>query len=142
MPKFRKKPVVIEAIQFYPSMPFYQIAVDFAGKPELFEMQGEIMLIKTLEGTMMAKAGDWIIKGVKGEFYPCKPDIFQLTYDAYDVIMPEVESSTVLTNDEINIFKEYDIDITLYHPKPNAPIPVDINGKSLNGHSEMLKNIS
>jgi hypothetical protein len=58
MAKYRKKPVVIEA---------YQTDKEFE--------------IKTLEGTMKADIGDWIITGVKGEQYPCKPDIFEKTYD-------------------------------------------------------------
>lgn len=56
--KFRKIPVVIEA---------YQTDVE--------------MEIETLEGTMKADKGDWIIKGVKGELYPCKPDVFEMTYE-------------------------------------------------------------
>ena len=58
MPKFRKKPVVVEAYQ-----------------------TDKEMDIKTLEGTMHANAGDWIITGVHGEQYPCKPDIFEKTYE-------------------------------------------------------------
>ena len=57
--KYRKKPVVIEAVRVQ-----------------------EAQAIHTLEGTMMANAGDWIIKGVKGELYPCKPDIFEMTYES------------------------------------------------------------
>lgn len=76
--KYRKKPVVIEAVQFLPTTKFptafgftdYQIAED--GR----------LLIKTLEGELRADFGDYIIKGVKGEFYPCKPDIFAMTYEA------------------------------------------------------------
>ena len=83
--KYRKKPVVIEALQFFPSMPLYQISVLFAGEkvdePSKFERQGDVLLIKTLEGTMVARVGDYIIKGVKGEFYPCKSDIFWATYE-------------------------------------------------------------
>ena len=82
--KYRKKPVVIEAIQFYPTMPIYEISNLFGGlEPEdrTFEKKGDVLVIKTLEGDMIASAGDWIIKGIKGEFYPCKPDIFEATYD-------------------------------------------------------------
>jgi hypothetical protein len=68
--KFRKKPVVIEAEQW------------FAGKQiEGVENRGRKGLIRTLEGDMLAEEGDWIITGVKGEKYPCKPDIFEATYD-------------------------------------------------------------
>lgn len=45
--------------------------------------------ILTLEGRMRAECGDWIIKGVKGEFYPCKPDIFEATYDAIEAAIPK-----------------------------------------------------
>jgi len=86
--KFRKKPVVIEAIQW--SRVILDEVVHFIASseskvicrvpfddPEAFE-------IETLEGTMRASKGDWIIKGVKGEFYPCKPDIFEATYEAVE----------------------------------------------------------
>lgn len=75
--KFRKKPVVIDAIRFtgFDDMDvleyFCPVAKSCAGG----------LLITTLEGAMTASIGDWIIKGVKGEFYPCKPDIFQATYE-------------------------------------------------------------
>jgi hypothetical protein len=60
MAKFRKKPVVIEAVQ---------------------HLGNEPLFIETLEGKMRADPGDWIITGVKGERYPCKPDIFAVTYE-------------------------------------------------------------
>lgn len=82
MAYYRKKPIVIEAMQFtdadkdrvfnfitcnrYP-------ARDDSGNP--------VLNIQTLEGEMTARIGDWIIKGVAGEFYPCKPDIFAETYE-------------------------------------------------------------
>lgn len=78
--KFRKKPVVIEAVQF---------TLDSAKEAKKF-CNGVLwdqspippyITINTLEGTMRADLGDWIIKGVKGEFYPCKPDIFKATYE-------------------------------------------------------------
>lgn len=85
MAMYRKKPVVIEAMPFYPSSPMYDLVRNFAGIPEgqesPFEVQGNILLIHTLEGVMIAQAGDWIIKGIRGEFYPCKPDIFEATYE-------------------------------------------------------------
>ena len=78
MAKFRKKPVVIEAIQ-YTGKNQNEIA-DF--HPEVSGAFGsDCIFIYTLEGSMQANPGDWIIKGVKGEFYPCKPDIFALTYE-------------------------------------------------------------
>lgn len=78
--KFRKKPVVIEAIQFT-GKNRDEILVGL-GMPEIGEdfLTGNL-LIQTLEGEHEARPGDWIIKGVKGEFYPCKPDIFEMTYE-------------------------------------------------------------
>lgn len=87
--KFRKKPVVIEAAQFAGGPDSAVEAIAFAALPEtayiVIESGGvrrEHILIQTLEGFMEAQPGDWIIKGVKGEFYPCKPDIFAATYEA------------------------------------------------------------
>ena len=78
MAKYRKKPVVIEAKQ-WTGKNHMEIAT-FMGVMSL-ETNGDIALINTLEGTMEASAGDYIIRGIKGEYYPCKPDIFEATYD-------------------------------------------------------------
>lgn len=80
MPKYRKKPVVIEAIRWtgknldeiFKLTNANQIDNDFLSN---------ILTIPTLEGKMTASEGDYIIKGVKGEIYPCKPDIFDQTYE-------------------------------------------------------------
>lgn len=74
--KFRKKPVVIEAVQWTG----YNVAemAEF-GVPA--EGPGLSLVIRTLEGDMTASPGDWIIRGVQGEYYPCKPDIFAKTYE-------------------------------------------------------------
>lgn len=89
--KFRKKPVIIEAVQwtgknlkdailFCPDIIDLGAAASpdgtFADNPPSWPLQ-----IKTLEGNMICTIGDWIIKGVNGEFYPCKPDIFEKTYE-------------------------------------------------------------
>jgi hypothetical protein len=75
--KFRKKPVIIEAVQWQGDLKaFTTFPVSGA------YIRGNQMFIKTLEGIMTADIGDWIIKGVKGEFYPIKDDIFQETYEA------------------------------------------------------------
>ena len=87
MGKYRKKPVTIEAIQLSPET-FYQIC-DFIGEHANYPDCGVGGIdpadgkfkIKTLEGDLVANIGDFIIKGVKGEFYPCKPDIFMATYE-------------------------------------------------------------
>jgi len=76
MPFFRKKPVVIEAIQFTGN--FDEIEKCIGGDAELRD--GELV-VATLEGPLRASLDDWIIKGIKGEFYPCKPDIFEATYE-------------------------------------------------------------
>lgn len=88
MPKFRKKPVVIEAVQFTDKGPdvHYDILMLAGGidTPTVMfnnDEQPRTATIMTLEGEMTASLGDWIIKGVKGEIYPCKPDIFEATYE-------------------------------------------------------------
>lgn len=85
--KFRKKPVVIEAVQWTGTNTFLITEFMF-GKCEKYTIipsqgldEDGIVLIGTLEGTMTAIVGDWIIKGVNGEFYPCKPDIFEKSYE-------------------------------------------------------------
>lgn len=81
MPLFRKKPVVIEARQYTGKNGIELMAwVDGSELEESFV--GDQILITTLEGVMRAETGDWLIQGVKGEFYPCKPDIFAATYEA------------------------------------------------------------
>ena len=80
--KFRKKPVVIEAIQWNGEN-CIEIACFLQGRTydSGSVNQGKPIIIPTLEGNHLANVGDWIIKGVKGEFYPCKPDIFDITYE-------------------------------------------------------------
>lgn len=79
MPLYRKKPTIIEARLFDPGVD-YDHALDVCswagGSPDT-----EGCIISTLEGDMLAVPGDFIIKGVQGEFYPCKPDIFDATYE-------------------------------------------------------------
>jgi hypothetical protein len=89
--RFRKRPVVITAVHFEPGNEVrsgYQIA-DWCGGRFLTDVKPSdrtdvayAIDIPTLEGTMTARPGDWIIRGVHGEFYPCKPDIFDATYEA------------------------------------------------------------
>lgn len=87
MPLFRKKPVVIEAVQL--SDKTLETLFDFIGERANYPnckiagidpADGKFK-IKTLEGDHIANIGDYIIKGVNGEFYPCKPDIFEKTYE-------------------------------------------------------------
>lgn len=85
--RFRKRPVVVEAMQWLgrdedrgPMREFLN-----GGRPggllNIRGRHGTDLLIATLEGEMLALPGDWVIRGVKGEFYPCKPDIFEATYE-------------------------------------------------------------
>jgi hypothetical protein len=77
--KYRKKPVVIEAIQFDGTN---QDAVKrFCPTIRSADFEMTALVIPTLEGDHRADVGDWIIRGVKGEHYPCKPEIFSATYD-------------------------------------------------------------
>ena len=88
--RFRKKPVVIEAIRWTGEN--FDELFDWGSSDGgilrakiLRAGHGEdpaLLCIETLEGNMIARVGDWIIKGVKGEFYPCKSDIFEATYEA------------------------------------------------------------
>ncbi|MED1850333.1 hypothetical protein P4V33_01575 [Brevibacillus borstelensis] len=87
MGKYRKKPVIVDAIRWDGSN--YHEVCDFVEKPLAMEYSSfppseRILVIETLEGTVRASAGDIIIRGVKGEFYPCKPDIFEETYEPVD----------------------------------------------------------
>ena len=77
--KFRKKPVVIDAVEWKGDN-FIEVDNFITIPHETFPSQG-IVKIPTLEGIMEAGMGDYIIKGVNGEFYPCKPDIFEKTYE-------------------------------------------------------------
>ena len=86
MAKFRKKPVVIEAFQ-WPQPDDIQQLPKFlvnAFRDGIFRHGIAGFSIKTLEGVMHGGAGDWIICGIQGEIYPCKPDIFEATYEAVE----------------------------------------------------------
>lgn len=98
MPKYRKKPIVVEAFHLV-DLSYYTVkeALKFMGQPvntyrgigieQPFDKYMQIvwknngLVISTLEGKCLAKVNDYIIKGVQGEFYPCKPDIFEQTYE-------------------------------------------------------------
>lgn len=88
MGQYRKKPVVIEAMQFKTNnevgSPNMDAIVNWVNQGQTNSgawHNGTDIYIKTLEGEMKAEVGDFIIQGVKGEFYPCKPDIFEQTYE-------------------------------------------------------------
>jgi hypothetical protein len=78
MPQYRKKPVVITAIQWTGGNA--NEIQKFVENGLMFKPDGHIA-IQTLEGPLHADFGDWIIRGIKNEFYPCKPDIFEATYE-------------------------------------------------------------
>lgn len=93
MQQFRKRPVVIEAMQYTELDRMWVLNWINKAKEEArfviaqddstLEPQPQLW-IETLEGTMKANPGDWIIRGVQGEFYPCKPDIFEATYESVE----------------------------------------------------------
>lgn len=85
MHRFRKKPVVIEAVQHFSDMGTYTASIpvwliEACGSGAVFARGGDTF-IDTLEGEMRVSDGDWIIRGIKGELYPCKPDVFDATYE-------------------------------------------------------------
>lgn len=87
--KFRKKPVVIEAHRFDGSTTSLAAICHWMDggeyiEPTMVTRDIRNLYIDTLEGEMIAKPGDYIIKGIQGEFYPCKPDIFDATYEEVD----------------------------------------------------------
>ena len=92
MMKFRKKPVVIEAIQwdgdnieeikkFTQGKAIFESRIGGSEDGESYPQKYDRLVIPTLEGNHLAIVGDWIIKGIKGEFYPCKAEIFGATYE-------------------------------------------------------------
>jgi hypothetical protein len=95
MPKFRKKPVVIEAVEMtaermannadWPEWLNEAWNRDRASEGAFYSFRdgegGRSFYIETLEGKHHVSPGDWVIRGIKGELYPCKPDIFAMTYD-------------------------------------------------------------
>lgn len=96
MTKYRKRPVVIDAIQFTGSN-VAVIAEEFGLEWELGT--GDRLIIETLEGDMTCQAGDWVIKGVAGECYPCRADIFEATYEPVDFPEPGERRLNLLETD-------------------------------------------
>lgn len=87
MAKFRKKPVVIDAVQFKAADPSTHEHVNFSRPSTDGQSASSVdgkYWVQTLEGPLIVSEDDWIITGIKGEHYPCKPDIFAATYDAYE----------------------------------------------------------
>lgn len=110
MSKFRKKPVVIEAKQWFNHGDHSMVEPYDPEKAGAYiKGPGPHGWVKTLEGGHIVSPGDWIIKGVKGEFYPCKPDIFAATYDA-----EPVQSSTGLPPHQQRVLDEkQDLDLRI-----------------------------
>lgn len=80
MNKYRKKPIIIEAVQ-YNGENIEEIKAFMVGGSRKIAIKENSVIISTLEGDMTASKGDFIIRGVSGEYYPCKPDIFEKTYE-------------------------------------------------------------
>ena len=79
---YRNKQVFIEAMRYGPHVgPSFSLMMFLSKSERPVTLTPDGILIETLEGQMRAEVGDWIIKGVKGEFYPCKNDVFEATYD-------------------------------------------------------------
>lgn len=88
MRTYRKKPVVIQAVQWTGENEVeVQDFLKLTDHAHVGYVKGSYVDIGTLEGVMVASIGDYIIKGVKGEFYPCKPDIFEMTYDPTSMVV-------------------------------------------------------
>lgn len=79
--KYRKKPVVVDASQYVMGELIPEWLHPYISNGTILQFKDRLKIV-TLEGEMTADPGDWIIKGVKGEIYPCKPDIFEATYEA------------------------------------------------------------
>jgi len=125
--QYVKKPVVIEAVQWNGSNK--QELIDFCGESISFEfldtIQAELPIIKTLEGNMDVKLDSFVIKGVKGEFYPCQVDVFELTYDE-------------LVKTASSDFKEV---LNSKETIPSAPTPKSLHNTNANGATKNVKDI-
>lgn len=98
--KARKKSVIVEAVQWNGNNT--QEILDFCNGNCVEKARGAYLYVTTLEGGHIASVGDYIIKGIKGEFYPCKPDIFEKTYD---VVCDNNEIDVQLTLEEIELLE-------------------------------------
>lgn len=121
MTKYRKKPAAIEAVKYTGKNNVNDI-LNFIGERKLAYLDGETLNIETLEGVMKADVGDYIIKGIKGESYPCKPDIFEATYEN-----GEITPKTLLETIQKSVETE-DIEAIVYVTK-------DKNGVIVTGWS-------
>ena len=99
MPNFRKLPVVIEAVEWTGNN-MYEV-IELTEASDLLGFSSDKVSIETLEGVMTANVGDYIIKGVNGEFYPCKPDIFTKTYEQVNELVCTAPQDPEPTLDEV-----------------------------------------
>ena len=101
MQRFRKKPVVVEAEQWLGTVEQKERLLAEGVIMDIPSLDGSC-LVPTLEGNMTCQINDYIIKGIKGEYYPCKPDIFELTYDMdeKETLEIEVNAETLGLNPE------------------------------------------
>lgn len=96
--RFRKKPVEVEAVQFTGENGDEIVAWCSKNNKTVIPVEyfgRTCILIHTIEGEMNASPGDWIIRGIKGEFYPCKPDIFEMTYEPVTCKLCEGTGKTI-----------------------------------------------
>jgi hypothetical protein len=91
--QYRKKPVLISAVRWDGNINTRNFLTDWLGDSFITDGDYERPAIKTLEGTMRVNLGDYIIQGVQGEFYPCKPDIFKATYEEVVVTAESIAES-------------------------------------------------
>ena len=115
MPKYRKKAIVVEAEQWFPGKRIEGVIESPVLEPTTDNPSGCYGQIKTLEGWMTCIPGDWIITGVKGEKYPCKPDIFKATYEEEEDYL---EQQARLTDAELAQLESeaHEYDYALDHP--------------------------
>lgn len=99
MARFRKRPLEVDAVQYTGGN--YDEIADFVGPECIYIAKSvvpatglPIVQIRTLEGHMKVSVGDWVIRGVKGEYYPCKPDVFTRTYDYVDASASDVATAS------------------------------------------------
>uniref|UniRef100_A0A6M3LGX0 Uncharacterized protein n=1 Tax=viral metagenome TaxID=1070528 RepID=A0A6M3LGX0_9ZZZZ len=125
MVKYRKKPIVVNAEQWFPrnkQWPGLGLP-DSLGVMWQFDEQGNIWqgTIETLEGPHIVSIGDWIITGVKGEKYPCKPDIFEATYEPVSALnaQPCQKESGELAKELLSLFD--DLHSSIYQNEGNTP---------------------
>ena len=129
MKRYVKKPIVIEAVQYNGNN--VQEILNFCGGTSVVVGMLSEITIKTLEGPLHVSEGDFIIKGVEGEFYPCKPDIFEKSYDLVEKGMMETlpkETGKKLTVGEkaVGIGFNPSLDDDVYFAKKLAADQIDL----------------